>query len=185
MPLKAIDFFSDGGVTCGFKQVGIEVIGGIDIDPACKETYERNNRAKYLCADVSNLNVKRLIDGGIVNAKYYGVPQNRKWYMLVATRVKHKIALPIGDKNNIYTVKDAIGDKNKFKPIEQGQSDSTSFMHSSARLSNIDLLRIKNTMHDGGSRETWPKISGPNVILITMVIQTFTEECIGTNLHQP
>ncbi len=243
MPLKAIDFFcSAGGVTCGFKQAGIEVIGGIDIDPACKETYEKNNQARYLCADVSNLEVKSLIDefeisqndnelifvgcspcqyysniktdktksqqtrllledfqlfvdyyrpgfiyienvpgldkkpesplgkfksflsdsgyvfdDGVVNAKYYGVPQNRRRYMLVATRAKQQIALPLGDKNNISTVKDAIGDVNIYKPIEQGQSDSTSFIHSSARLSNINLLRIKNTQHNGGDRLTWPK----------------------------
>ena len=39
--LKTIDFFcSAGGVTCGFRQAGIEVIGGIDIDPICQLTYE-------------------------------------------------------------------------------------------------------------------------------------------------
>ena len=54
--LKAIDFFcSAGGVTCGFKAAGIDVLGGIDIDENCKETYEKNNDAKFLTADVSNL----------------------------------------------------------------------------------------------------------------------------------
>lgn len=52
--LQAIDFFcSAGGVTCGFKEAGIDVIGGIDIDDTCKETYEKNNNAKFLHADVS------------------------------------------------------------------------------------------------------------------------------------
>ncbi len=56
MELKAVDFFcSAGGVSCGFRQAGIDVLGGIDIDPACKLTYEKNNQALYLCADVSNL----------------------------------------------------------------------------------------------------------------------------------
>ena len=46
--LKAIDFFcSAGGVTCGFKQAGINILGGIDIDPNCQVTYEKNNKAKY------------------------------------------------------------------------------------------------------------------------------------------
>ena len=51
--IKAVDFFcSAGGVSCGFKQAGIDVLGGIDIDPACQKTYEKNIIAKYLCADV-------------------------------------------------------------------------------------------------------------------------------------
>jgi len=34
--IKAIDFFCGaGGVTCGFKQAGINVLGGLDIDAAC------------------------------------------------------------------------------------------------------------------------------------------------------
>ena len=42
--LKAVDFFcSGGGMTYGLSQAGIEVLGGIDIDSACKETYEKNN----------------------------------------------------------------------------------------------------------------------------------------------
>ena len=54
--LKCVDFFcSAGGVTNGFKQAGIDVIGGIDIDGRCKETYERNNNAKFLEADISTI----------------------------------------------------------------------------------------------------------------------------------
>ncbi|MGH1437062.1 MAG: DNA cytosine methyltransferase [Lewinella sp.] len=59
--LQAVDFFcSAGGVTCGFKQAGIDVLGGIDIDEKCKETYEKNNDAKFLTADVSNLEIASL-----------------------------------------------------------------------------------------------------------------------------
>lgn len=245
--MRAIDFFcSAGGVTCGFRQAGIEVLGGIDIDPACKETYEQNNNAKYLCEDVSNLNVESLItefdihqnddelifvgcspcqyysniktikiksentrllledfqkfvdyyrpgfvyvenvpgldkkpesplgkfkkfltdngyvfDDGVVNAKYYGVPQNRRRYMLVATRVAQHITLPQGNRNDIVTVRQAIGDKAIFKPIEQGHIDSSSFIHSSARLSEINLLRMKSTNHNGGDRKSWPKSLWP------------------------
>lgn len=241
--MKAIDFFcSAGGVTCGFKQAGIDVIGGIDIDPLCKETYEKNNNTKYLCADVSNLAVDSLItefeiaknddqlifvgcspcqyysniktdkkksentrllledfqvfvdyyrpgyvyvenvpgldkksesplgkfklflsdngyvfDDGVLNAKYYGVPQNRRRYMLVASRVVQHISLPEGVRNVITTVKDAIGDFQIYIPIEQGHFDDSSFIHSSARLSDINLLRIKSTKHNGGDRRSWPR----------------------------
>ena len=42
--LKAIDFFcGGGGMTCGLRQAGIDVIAGIDFDQECEETYESNN----------------------------------------------------------------------------------------------------------------------------------------------
>jgi DNA (cytosine-5)-methyltransferase 1 len=204
-------------VTCGFKQAGINVLGGIDIDPACKITYENNNAAKYLCADVSTLpketvgkffkirrnqsnlifvgcspcqyysNIKtdksksegtRLLladfqefvdyyrpgyvfienvpgldkkpesplgqfkrfltdngyvfDDAVVNAKYFGVPQNRRRYVLIATRLKKEICLPMENKSDVRTVKNAIGDYSMFPAIESGTKDETSFMHSKA-----------------------------------------------------
>ena len=69
--LQAVDFFcSAGGVSCGFKQAGIEVLGGIDIDEKCKETYEKNIKAKFLCADVSSLKKEKLIN-------YFGIKRNQ------------------------------------------------------------------------------------------------------------
>ena len=42
---KAIDFFcGGGGMTCGLRQAGINVIAGVDIDKEAKETYEFNNK---------------------------------------------------------------------------------------------------------------------------------------------
>lgn len=239
--LKAVDFFcSAGGVTCGFKEAGINVLGGIDIDPNCKVTYERNNSTKYLCADVSNLNIKSLskifnirrnqsnlifvgcspcqyysnmntdkskssetrlllddfqgfvdyyrpgyifienvpglkrdlesplgkfktfltengyvFDEGIINAKYFGVPQNRRRYILIATRVKEKISLPKGNRNAIKTVRDAIGDYSKFYPILSGHKDKSSFIHTAADLSDINKRRLRQVPLNGGNRESW------------------------------
>ena len=52
--LKAIDFFCGaGGMTCGMKQAGIDVIAGIDIESECKETYEKNNQAKFIESDLN------------------------------------------------------------------------------------------------------------------------------------
>lgn len=240
--LKAIDFFcSAGGVTCGFKQAGINVLGGIDIDINCQETYEKNNRAKFLLADVSNLNVKEVgrffkirrnqrnlifvgcspcqyysnittdksksektrllledfqefveyyrpgyvfienvpgldtnpnspierfksflhsegykFDDGVLNSKHFGVPQNRKRYVLLASRIKTKIRMPIGDKSKIKTVREAIGDFTKFPKIEAGNTDSSDFQHTTARLSQVNLERIRTTKHNGGDRREWP-----------------------------
>jgi len=239
--IKAVDFFcSAGGVTCGFKQAGIEVLGGIDIDPACQITYEKNNNAKYLCKDVSSLpkkevgqffkirrNQRNLIfvgcspcqyysniktdktkssgtqllladfqdfvdyyrpgyvfienvpgldknpesplgqfkdflarngyvfDEAVLNAKYFGVPQNRRRYVLIATRLRNVILLPKSNKKELKTVKQAIGDYSKFPPIEAGNSDVSAYMHSTAKLEDINLLRIQSTPSNGGGRLDW------------------------------
>ena len=241
--LKVLDFFcSAGGVTCGFKQAGINILGGIDIDPNCKVTYEKNNDAKYLCADVSNLNIKPLgeifnikrnqsnlifvgcspcqyysnmntnktkatetrlllddfqlfvdyyrpgyifvenvpglkrdpesplgkfkiflsnngyvFDDGIINAKHFGVPQNRRRYVLIATRVKESIKLPSGNKDAIKTVRTAIGDYSKYYPISFGHKDKSPFIHTSANLTSTNKQRLESVPQDGGSRESWPK----------------------------
>ncbi len=239
--LKAVDFFcSVGGVSLGFQQAGIEVLGGIDIDKSCQETYEKNIKAKFLAEDVSNLkketvssffgvkknqddlifvgcspcqyysNIKtdkkksketRLLladfqefvdfykpgyvfienvpgldknpesplgkfksflaengyvfDDDVLNAKYFGVPQNRRRYVLVASRIKKEIKLPEADKENIKTVKQSIGDFSKFPPIKQGEKDSTPFVHSAARLTEINLKRIKATDPQCGGKAGW------------------------------
>lgn len=243
--LKAVDFFcSVGGVSLGFKQAGIEVLGGIDIDQSCQETYEKNIQAKFLPADVSNLkksvvgkffkirrnqdnlifvgcspcqyysNIKtnkekscktRLLladfqefvdhykpgyvfvenvpgldkkpesplgkfkaflkesgyefDDDVLNAKYYGVPQNRRRYVLVASRVKKNIKLPQPNKKELKTVKEAIGDYSKYLVINAGDKDSSPFIHSSAKLTNVNLKRIKATPINGGGRLAWKEKS--------------------------
>jgi DNA (cytosine-5)-methyltransferase 1 len=55
--LKAIDFFCcAGGMTEGFENAGINVVAGIDIDPDCKETYEKNHpRSKFILEDIKKL----------------------------------------------------------------------------------------------------------------------------------
>lgn len=239
--IKAVDFFcSAGGVTCGFKQAGIDVLGGIDIDPACQVTYEKNNNAKFLLEDVSSLEKKSIsetfgitqnqddlifvgcspcqyysniktdksksegtrllladfqefvdyyrpgyvfienvpgldkkpesplgqfkkfltdngyvFDEAVVNAKYFGVPQNRRRYVLIASRIKTEIKLPIENRKEIKTVKQAIGDYSKYPLIDHGAKDNSPFLHSSAFLSEINLRRIKNTPHNGGGRLDW------------------------------
>lgn len=243
--LKAVDFFcSAGGVSCGFKQAGIEVLGGIDIDEKCKETYEKNIKAKFLCADIASLkkgiltsyfgiernqddlifvgcspcqyysNIKTdktkskqtrlllsdfqefveyympgyifienvpglgrkkgsplrkfkdyLTENGywfkedVLNAKYYRVPQNRKRYILIASRVTDNITLPKPDKKNIVSVKDAIGNTELFVPIKAGNRDSTAFLHTTSDLTEINLKRIRKTKKDGGGRKSWEKNS--------------------------
>jgi DNA (cytosine-5)-methyltransferase 1 len=239
--LKAIDFFcSIGGVSLGLKQAGIDVLGGIDIDESCKETYEKNIKAKFLTEDVSALNFKKIskelvirrnqrdlifvgcspcqyfsniktdkekssksrllladfqefvryfkpgyvlienvpgletnpesplgqfkdflvenkyiFEDNILNAKYFGVPQNRRRYILIATRITKTIKLPTGNISLVKTVRDAIGDSEKYPKINHGRIDPTPFIHSSAILSDLNLKRIKSTPYDGGGRLDW------------------------------
>lgn len=241
--LKAVDFFCGaGGVTCGFSQIGIKVLGGIDIDPKFKKTYEANNRTTFINEDVSNLDPAKLkellsiekyddnlifvgcspcqyysniksdkkksesgrlllddfkdfilyykpglvfienvpgletkagspldrfkkalrkqgycFDQNILNAKYFGVPQNRRRFVLIASRLMNGIELPKEqrDKKHIVSVKDAIGDYDKFPPIADGYRDITEFQHSTAKLSHINLQRVQKTPKNGGSRKAW------------------------------
>ena len=237
--LSAVDFFCGaGGVTCGFRQEDINVLGGIDIDNQFKDTYEKNNPGStFIHKDITELSFSELgeklaiskndnnlifigcspcqyytnlktdktksknsrllledfrkfvdyfnpgyifienvpgfdksedspigkfklfltekeyiYDDGVINAKYYGVPQNRRRYILVATRVKKNISVPNGNKKNIKTVKQAIGDYSIFPPVEAGHIDKSNFMHTVAALTEINFKRIKKVNQDGGSR---------------------------------
>jgi len=239
--LRAVDFFCGaGGVTCGFKNAGIEVLGGIDIDSKFKDTYEINNNAKFINEDVSNLPVKNLakllpikrnddnlifvgcspcqyysnlksdktksevgrlllddfkkfvlyykpgivfienvpgletkigspldkfktelakkgyvFEQNVLNSKYFEVPQNRRRFVLIATRLGEKIPLPKQKLKNIPTVKEAIGDYSTFPVVDHGHRDNTFFQHTVARLSETNLKRVLKVPVDGGSRKAF------------------------------
>lgn len=54
MRATVVDLFCGiGGLTCGLKKAGLNVIAGLDNDPTCKFAYEANNHAKFIEADVS------------------------------------------------------------------------------------------------------------------------------------
>ena len=91
--IKAVDFFcSGGGMTCGLTQAGIDVVAGIDNDPACEETYTKNNpNSKFILADVFDLkeielekklnlkkNDKNLILIGCSPCQYWSIIQTDK-----------------------------------------------------------------------------------------------------------
>lgn len=243
--LKAVDFFCGaGGVTCGFKKTGIEVLGGIDISAKFKKTYEGNNNAIFINEDVSNMPLEKLqallpihtnqddlifvgcspcqyysnlksdktkskasrlllddftefvlyykpgfvfienvpglktkagsplyrfkkalrkegycFDQTVLNSKYFGVPQSRRRFVLVGTRLLKKIELPkqVRTKAQIVTVKKAIGDYTIFPEVEMGHKDSSLFQHSVARLSDLNMERMKATPKNGGTRRAWEK----------------------------
>lgn len=227
-------------MTCGLIQGGVDVIAGIDNDPACQETYEKNNpNSKYILADVFDLKeqelakqlslkkkdddliligcspcqywsiiqtdktksqksknllmeFKRFVDyllpgyvlvenvPGILNKKDksgldkfvanleekgytvhyeivnmsdYGVPQSRRRFSLLATRLHTEPIFPIKNSGKRPTVRDAIGEG--FDKIPAGHRDVTSKHHSTANLSETNLERLKKTKKNGGSWLDW------------------------------
>ena len=93
-------------------------------------------------------------DAGVINANFYGVPQNRKRFLLVASRVNKNIRLPLPDAAGP-VVRDFIGVENGFEKINAGHRDETDFRHSCAGLSDIMLKRLALTPKDGGTRKSW------------------------------
>ena len=52
----AVDLFCGaGGLSYGMKQAGVEIVAGIDIDPACRHPFEANVEAKFHLKDVADL----------------------------------------------------------------------------------------------------------------------------------
>lgn len=60
--LACVDLFCGaGGLTHGFILEGLPVVAGIDLDPACRYPYEKNNgQAKFIERDVSEVTVDEL-----------------------------------------------------------------------------------------------------------------------------
>ena len=238
---KAIDFFcGGGGMTCGLRQAGIEVLAGVDFDIDCKETYEYNNPGStFVYSDITQLkldyfekefevtkdddnliligcspcqyysiiNTKKkkskktknlLLDFSkfikyynpgyvlienvpgietrkdsvlprflsflkkngykyvvmdVIDMSYYGVPQSRKRFSLIASRVRN-VSLP--QKEGAQSLlKDYISVKNGFPVISAGHKDETDFNHTVAGLNRINLRRLAKTKKDGGTRMGW------------------------------
>lgn len=94
-------------------------------------------------------------DHGIINANYYGVPQSRKRYLLIATRVSDNIQIPAEKYDKNLTVKNSIGVHNGFGAVVDGHKDNTRFMHTTAFLSEKNKKRIRKTPKNGGTRLSW------------------------------
>lgn len=92
----------------------------------------------------------------VVNAKDYGVPQNRNRIVIIASRFFQPI-IPEGmhgaGKRPYATVKSAIG---HYPSIEAGESYKAIPNHVASSLSELNLKRIKATPHSGGDRRSWP-----------------------------
>lgn len=95
---------------------------------------------------------------GVINAKHYGVPQNRFRYLLMATRIRDTMSLPLPEYDDALTVRAFIGVEHGFPAIPAGFRDESGFLHTSSGLSAQNLRRIQSTPKSGGTRAAWSTI---------------------------
>ncbi|MDE0268380.1 MAG: DNA cytosine methyltransferase [Acidimicrobiaceae bacterium] len=99
----------------------------------------------------------------IVSSADYGVPQTRRRFVLMASRLG-EIGIPLPThgtetgRSPYTTVRDWIGGLSK---IQAGQEDSTDTSHRAMKLSPLNLERIKATP-EGGDRRDWPQNLWPD-----------------------
>lgn len=94
-----------------------------------------------------------------VDAKNYGVPQNRqRMIFLAALRGSPGFPKETHSRGNYATVRDAIGDRSLFPKLNAGQADSNVPNHRASALSQINTERIRRTPPNGGGRLTWSHI---------------------------
>lgn len=103
--------------------------------------------------------VKTLLTNGyhvkhhVVYAPEYGVPQNRKRLVLLASRLADiDIIDPLFTKKNYPTVRQTIG---KLPAIQSGETSKDDPMHRAVRLNDTNLKRIRSSI-PGGTWHDWP-----------------------------
>lgn len=107
---------------------------------------------------VSTLEKNRYrIAAGVVNAKWYGIPQERRRLILIGSRMAVQPSLPQathGPGLEPYsTVKDTI---KGYSRLRAGGKSRVFHNHECSELASTNLERIRATPKDGGSWEDWP-----------------------------
>ena len=98
-----------------------------------------------------------MFEYGVLDAKHYGVPQNRRRLVLFASRyVRPSLPEPkYGTALRPYrTVRQAIS---HFPAISAGESHPYIPNHVAASITELNLERLRHTPKDGGDRRAWPK----------------------------
>ena len=115
-----------------------------------------NKKESGLKAFIDSLSKNNYVyDEKIVNMVYYGVPQKRRRYIMIATRTKESVSLPAEEENKDLTVRKFIGDRKLFIKRKDGYNDKTKYDHSTALLSEKNRKRIRKTKANGGNRSRW------------------------------
>lgn len=100
-------------------------------------------------------------DRAVVSASDYGVPQQRRRFVLLATRLSGvELRIPEPILASGLTVRTFIGDAEVFPPIKAGHRDLSHFRHSAAALSGDNIRRLRRTPPSGGDRRAWRDVPG-------------------------
>lgn len=94
----------------------------------------------------------------VVNCVEYGLPQNRKRLVLLASKLgKPEIISPESYRKILGPGKNTVREAISHLPVlESGKIDSSDALHQSARLSEINLKRIQASRPNGTWRD-WPE----------------------------
>lgn len=93
-------------------------------------------------------------DEMVIYCPDYGIPQNRKRLVLLASRLGEiHLIKPTHSPENYLSVWDSIG---KLPPIAAGESHTNDPLHCSSKITSINLERIKFS-RPGGSWKDWPE----------------------------
>lgn len=94
------------------------------------------------------------VDYKVVYCPDYGIPQNRRRFLLLAAKNGDiKLLDKTHSKENYVTVRETIG---KLPKVACGEVCTTDILHQTAKLSEINLKRIKLS-RPGGSWKDWPE----------------------------
>ena len=106
---KAIDFFcGGGGMTCGLRQAGINVIAGVDFDQDAKETYEYNNSGSvFIQTNIKNLRSNYF-------ERKFGIRKNDDFLILVGCSPCQFYSIINTDKNKALKSKDLLKNFARF-----------------------------------------------------------------------
>lgn len=92
----------------------------------------------------------------IVDASQFGVPQHRRRYLLVATRLAGVVpTLPNPIAREPITVRASLAEYRGLKRLAAGECDRADALHRAAALSDENLRRLQKTPVDGGDRRSW------------------------------
>ena len=106
---KAIDFFcGGGGMTCGLRQAGIDVIAGVDIDKEAKETYEINNKGTvFIDKDIRRVHSDYF-------ERNFGISRNDDYLILVGCSPCQFYSIINTDKEHSLKTKDLLRNFARF-----------------------------------------------------------------------
>lgn len=114
----------------------------------------KNSILPYFLKKLEDLGYNNIVKE-VVDLSYYGVPQSRRRFSLIASRIDDiSLSLPTKDSEQAI-LRNFLGEINGFPKIPAGHKDLSDYNHTTAGFSEICMKRIQRTKHNGGSRLDW------------------------------